>query len=222
MKKDIGLVLSSGGARGATQIGVIKTLEKQGYNIKSVSGASIGSMIAGMYARGDLYEFEQWITSLSEEEILNLLGFTLKKNGILKVDGFFEILNQKFPDKNIEDLNIPCAIAATDIISNKPIYFTKGSLYKAMRASIAIPSLIVPVRYDNTILVDGGVLNPIPIEPLPNRDKLDVFVLTHKKVTIDDLNAISIVKGFEQSLSYCSKRTGKKFIKIDAYSWKIK
>ncbi|HPM39408.1 MAG TPA: patatin-like phospholipase family protein [Bacteroidales bacterium] len=177
MKEDIGLVLSSGGARGATQIGVIKTLEKQGYNIKSVSGASIGSMIAGMYARGDLYEFEQWITSLSEEEILNLLGFTLKKNGILKVDGFFEILNQKFPDKNIEDLNIPCAIAATDIISNKPIYFTKGSLYKAMRASIAIPSLIVPVRYDNTILVDGGVLNPIPIEPLPNRDKLDVFVI---------------------------------------------
>jgi len=78
-EKDIGLVLSSGGARGATQIGVIKTLEKQGYNIKSVSGASIGSMIAGMYARGDLYEFEQWITSLSEEEILNLLGFTLKK-----------------------------------------------------------------------------------------------------------------------------------------------
>ncbi|HNT71386.1 MAG TPA: patatin-like phospholipase family protein, partial [Bacteroidales bacterium] len=63
------------------------------------------------------------------------------------------------------------------IISNKPIYFTKGSLYKAMRASIAIPSLIVPVRYDNTILVDGGVLNPIPIEPLPNRDKLDVFVI---------------------------------------------
>jgi NTE family protein len=177
MKKDIGLVLSSGGARGATQIGVIKTLEKQGYNIKSVSGASIGSMIAGMYARGDLYEFEQWITSLSEEEILNLLGFTLKKNGILKVDGFFEILNQKFPDKNIEDLNIPCAIAATDIISNKPIYFTKGSLYKAMRASIAIPSLIVPVQYDNTILVDGGLLDPVPIEPLPNKDKLKIFVI---------------------------------------------
>ncbi len=177
MKKDIGLVLSSGGARGATQIGVIKALEKQGYNIKSVSGASIGSMIAGMYARGDLYEFEQWITSFTEEEILNMLGFTLRKNGILKVDGFFEILNEKFPDKNIEDLNIPCAIAATDILSNKPIYFTEGSLYKAMRASIAIPSLIVPVHYNNTILVDGGVLNPIPIESLPNRDKLDVFVI---------------------------------------------
>lgn len=177
MKKDIGLVLSSGGARGATQIGVIKTLEKQGYNIKSVSGASIGSMIAGMYARGDLYEFEQWITSFTEEEILNMLGFTLRKNGILKVDGFFEILNEKFPDKNIEDLNIPCAIAATDILSNKPIYFTEGSLYKAMRASIAIPSLIVPVHYNNTILVDGGVLNPIPIESLPNRDKLNVFVI---------------------------------------------
>ncbi|HPZ35902.1 MAG TPA: patatin-like phospholipase family protein, partial [Bacteroidales bacterium] len=177
MKKDIGLVLSSGGARGATQIGVIKTLEKQGYNIKSVSGASIGSMIAGMYARGDLYEFEQWITSFTEDEILNMLGFTLKKNGILKVDSFFEILNQKFPDKNIEDLNIPCAIAATDIISSKPIYFTEGSLYKAMRASIAIPSLIVPVHYNSTILVDGGVLNPIPIESLPNRDKLDVFVI---------------------------------------------
>lgn len=177
MKKDIGLVLSSGGARGATQIGVIKTLEKHGYKIKSVSGASIGSMIAGMYARGDLYEFEQWICSFTEEEILNMLGFTLKRNGILKVDSFFEILNQKFPDKNIEDLNIPCAIAATDIIGNKPIYFTKGSLYKAMRASISIPSLIVPVHYDNTILVDGGVLDPIPIEPLPNRDKLEVFVI---------------------------------------------
>lgn len=177
MKKDIGLVLSSGGARGATQIGVIKTLEKQGYNIKSVSGASIGSMIAGMYARGDLYEFEQWITSFTEEEILNMLGFTLKKNGILKVDSFFEILNQKFPDKNIEDLNIPCAIAATDLIKNKPLYFTKGSLYKAMRASIAIPSLIVPVQYDNTILVDGGLLDPVPIEPLPNKDKLKIFVI---------------------------------------------
>lgn len=106
-----------------------------------------------------------------------MLGFTLKKNGILKVDSFFEILNQKFPDKNIEDLNIPCAIAATDLIKNKPLYFTKGSLYKAMRASIAIPSLIVPVQYDNTILVDGGLLDPVPIEPLPNKDKLKIFVI---------------------------------------------
>lgn len=208
MNKEIGLVLSSGGARGAAQIGVIKALEKQDYKIKSLSGSSIGSIILGMYARGELLEFEKWITSFTEDEIVNMLGFTLKKNGILKVDGFFEILNEKFPDKNIEDLKIPCAIVATDIINNESVVFNKGSLYKAIRASISIPSLIIPVYYNDTILVDGGVLEPIPINALPYSDILDVYVINlyakeeGKSIIKEQIKDVSDTKQEKKSRRY--------------------
>jgi len=164
MKQNVALVLSSGGSRGLAHIGVINELEKHGFQISSVSGSSIGSVIGGLYAMGKIQEYTTWAKTLNRKAIWGLMDFTLTTNGLLKGDKVFKKLKTFIPDMNIEDMPIPFAAVATDILHEKEVVFTKGSFYKAARASVAIPAIFTPVKYADTILVDGGVLNPIPIE----------------------------------------------------------
>ena len=164
MGKSVALVLSSGGARGLAHVGVIEELEKQGYRITSVAGSSIGSWVGGMYAMGQLNHFTELVCSLNRLEIFNLMNFTLSTHGVLSVDRAFRKMEKEIPDVLIEDLKIPYVAMATDIINKKEVAFTAGSLYKAIRASIAIPAIITSVREHDRILVDGGVLNPLPIK----------------------------------------------------------
>ncbi len=178
MEKKVALVLSSGGARGLIHIGVIEELEKQGYTITSISGSSMGAFIGGMYAMGKLKEFSKWVCTLNRLDVFNLMDFTLSKCGVLKADKVFKKIEQTIPDVLIEDLNIPFVAMATDIVNNKEIAFTKGSLYKAIRASIAMPAIITSVHEKNRILVDGGVLNPLPIKQVERSDG-DILVVVN-------------------------------------------
>ncbi|RLD52773.1 MAG: patatin [Bacteroidetes bacterium] len=162
-KQPISLVLSSGGARGIAHIGVIEELEKQGYEIKSVAGSSMGSVVAGVYAAGYLKEFKEWLLNLKRANVLNLMDFTFSKNGLIKGEKVFRTMQTFIPDKLIEDCNIPYAAVATDILNEKEIVFTEGSMYEALRASTAIPTIFKPVNKEHVILVDGGVLNPLPL-----------------------------------------------------------
>lgn len=175
MEKSVALVLSSGGARGLAQIGVMEELEKQGFCITSVAGTSIGSWIGGMYAMGQLNHFTESVCSLNRLEILSLMNFTLSTHGVLSVERAFRKMEREIPDVLIEDLKIPYVAMATDIINKKEVAFTEGSLYKAIRASIAIPAIITPVREHNRILVDGGLLNPLPIKQV-YRNPGDILV----------------------------------------------
>ncbi len=178
MKKNVALVLSSGGARGVAHIGVINELIKQGYNITSVSGTSMGALVGGMYASGNLKTFENWMCSLSKLAVFNLVDFTLSLNGLIKGDKILKEMKEMIPDRNIETLPIPYVAVATDIINGKEIIFNKGSLYDAIRASISIPTVFTPANYNNLKLVDGGVLNPIPINCV-KRHKNDILIVVN-------------------------------------------
>lgn len=163
MQKKVSLVLSGGGARGIAHIGVIEELEKQGYEICSIAGTSMGSLVGGMYALEKLEDFKNWMLSLDKLKVFQLVDFTFSSQGLVKGDKVLGKMKQFILDENIEDLRIPYAAVAVDILNKKEVVFTKGSVYDAIRASISIPSVFTPVKKDNTLLVDGGVLNNIPV-----------------------------------------------------------
>ncbi|WP_293933712.1 patatin-like phospholipase family protein [Sphingobacterium sp. UBA6645] len=162
-KRKVSLVLGSGGARGLVQIGVIRSLEEKGYEIDEVVGCSIGALIGAAYVEGRLQQLEDWMLSINRSMIFKLLDFTNPRFGLLKGERVFESLKDIFPDKNIEDMDIPFRAIATDIKNEKEVVFEKGSVYKAIRASIAIPAVFTSVLSDDISLVDGGVVNPLPI-----------------------------------------------------------
>ena len=178
MKQKVALVLSSGGSKGLIHIGVINELEKHGFEISSISGSSIGSVIGGLYAMGKLTEYTNWVKPFTKRSIWDLMDFTISSNGLMKGEKVFNKMKTFIPDMHIEKMNIPFAAIATDIINEKEIVFTTGSFYEAVRASVAIPSIITPVKYKNTFLVDGGVLSPVPIDYV-KRTAGDILVVVN-------------------------------------------
>lgn len=170
MKKNVALVLSSGGARGIAHIGVIDELQSRGYQISSIAGTSMGALVGGMYAAESLNIFTNWILKLDKKRIFELIDFTLSRNGVIKGKRIIDEMKSMIPDRNIETLNIPFCAIATDIINNEEIFFMKGKLYDAIRASISIPSIFIPATINNMKLVDGGVLNPVPINRVKRTD----------------------------------------------------
>lgn len=163
VKKDVALVLSSGGARGLAHIGAIEELEAHGYRISSIAGCSMGALIGGVYAAGKLNEFREWMRTIDRKKMLELTDFSLSLNHLAKGTRIIEAIMEFVPDIDIEDLPIPYCAVATDLKAGREVVFNKGSLFKAIRASISLPSFYEPVQYDNMVLIDGGVMNPIPL-----------------------------------------------------------
>ena len=163
MKKKIALVLSGGGARGLAHIGAIETLESHGYEITSIAGCSMGALIGGMYAAGKLPEVKDWVLALDRRKVLSLVDFSLSLTHLVKGDRVMEALKEIVPDVNIEALPIPYTAVATDWNSGKEVVFDHGSLYDAIRASISIPLFLNPVRREDMLLVDGGLVNSLPL-----------------------------------------------------------
>jgi NTE family protein len=174
----VSLVLSGGGARGTAHIGVIEELEKQGFEIVSISGTSMGALVGAIYSIGKMEEYKNWIYSLDKLDVFKLIDFTFSSQGLVKVDRVFKKMKEFIPDKNIEDLKIHYTAIATDITNKKEVVFTKGSIYEAVRASIAIPTVFTPVKIENSILVDGGVINNVPINHV-KRTKGDILIVVH-------------------------------------------
>ena len=162
-KKDVALVLSSGGARGLAHIGAIEELEAKGYHITSIAGCSMGALVGGVYAAGKLKEFREWMKTIDRKKMLGLTDFSLSLNHLVKGTRIIEAIMEFVPDMAIEDLPIPYCAVATDLKAGKEVVFNKGSLFEAIRASISLPSFYEPVQRDDMILIDGGVLNPIPL-----------------------------------------------------------
>lgn len=162
----ISLVLSSGGARGLVHIGAIQCLQAQGYEISCVSGSSMGALVGGIYARGELDVFAEWVRALTRNDVVRLLdigwGFG---GGLFKGERIIEVLKELIGDADIEDLPIRFTAVATDINRKREVWIERGPLFDAIRASIAIPMVFTPVRRGRQLLIDGGVLNPLPIAP---------------------------------------------------------
>jgi NTE family protein len=175
MKQKVALVLGSGGARGTAHIGVIRELEKRDYEITSIAGTSMGALVGGIYAAGKLDNYEEWLLSLSKMDIFNLVDFTLSTNGIIKADKVLREIQKFIPDYKIEELPITFAAVATDFKQKKEVILTEGSLFDAIRASISMPMVITPLRKNDTLFVDGGVLNPVPVNRVV-RQKGDILI----------------------------------------------
>jgi NTE family protein len=164
-KKTVSLVLGSGGARGLSHIGIIKWLVEHDYQIKSISGCSIGALIGGVYAAGRLPEFERWIREIDKLQIFSLLDIAWKSNGLVQGDKIINTLITLLGDQKIEDLPLYYTAVAADIENEKEVWINSGSLFDAIRASISLPLFFTPVHRNGVLLIDGGVLNPVPIAP---------------------------------------------------------
>ena len=190
MKKNVALVLSSGGPRGFAYIGAIEELLDRGYNITSIAGTSIGSLIGGMYAAGKLPEIKEWLFSLGVWKVFRLMDLTVSKNHLVGGDRVIEAMKGIVPDINIEDLEIPYKAIATDFYTGEEVVFDKGDLYKAIRASISIPSLFRPVKYGFRTLIDGGIANTMPLDRVERTDGDIMVAINVNDIDVDKVRQI--------------------------------
>lgn len=172
----VALVLGSGGARGYAHIGVIDALEARGFEIISVSGCSMGAVVGGVYAAGKLSEYRDWVSQLDYLDVVKLVDVTWSPMGAMRANKVMEKLKSLVGDMQIEDLSIPVTTVATDLVRQREVWFQKGSLLRAIRASIAVPGVITPVHQGDQVLVDGGLLNPLPILPAVAAHEADLVV----------------------------------------------
>ncbi|MHA8101119.1 patatin-like phospholipase family protein [Aquirufa nivalisilvae] len=169
-KKKVHLVLGSGGARGFAHMGVIDVLEEHDYEIISVTGCSMGAVVGGIYAAGFHEAYKDWALGLTKSKVFSLLDFTLGKHGFVKGERIFEVLSQFINVPQIEEFKIPFTAVAADMYTKKEVWFQSGDLYRALRASIAIPGIFTPVIDGEHVLVDGGVLNPLPLNVVKKQE----------------------------------------------------
>ncbi len=202
MKQKVALVLGSGGARGSAHIGVIRELISQGFEITSISGSSMGALVGGVYASGKLDEYEEWLCNLDRMDVFSLVDFTLSTNGIIKADKVLKEIKKFIPDQKIEDLPIPFTAVATDIRNKKEKVFSSGNLWEAIRASISIPFVLTPTKIDDLHFVDGGVLNPVPVNHV-KRVPGDLLVAVNVNAQIP----MHISEGIEKKPDYIDQLT---------------
>ena len=162
----VALALGSGGARGYAHIGVIEALHERGYEIAGIAGSSMGAVVGGLHAAGRLDEFADWARSLTQRTILRLLDPSITAAGVLRAEKILDAVRDILGPVSIEELPIPYTAVATDLLAGKSVWFQRGPVDEAIRASIAIPGVIAPHAFGGRLLADGGILDPLPIAPI--------------------------------------------------------
>lgn len=188
--RDISLVLGSGGARGYAHIGVIEELQAHGYAIRSIAGSSMGALVGGMHAAGRLDAFRDWALPLQRYDVLRLIDWTFRGGGFIKGERVSGLLRDMIGDVLIEDLPLAYTAVAVDLDAQREVWFSRGPLFDAIRASIAIPTVFRPHHHGGRLLVDGGLLNPLPVSPTL-RDLTDATIAV-------DVNAAAETFGDER------------------------
>ena len=173
--KTVSLVLGSGGARGLAHIGVIHVLEEKGYQIKSVAGCSAGALVGGIYVAGKLAEYEDWVRKITRFDMLNLLDIAWVGGGLVKGDKVIKLMRKLVGERLIEDLPLPFTAVATELGSGREVWLSEGPLFDAIRSSCALPIFFTPFKFGDKRLVDGGVVNPVPIAPVFH-DQTDITI----------------------------------------------
>lgn len=163
--KSISLVLGSGGARGHAHIGVIRAIEERGIEIRNIAGTSMGAVIGGIYAADKLDTYVDWAHRLGKNDVVRLLDFSFTWTSIFKGERIIEVLRELIGDCQIEDLDRGFTAVATSLDDQREIWLNSGELFRAIRASTAVPGVFAPVELNGMVLVDGGLVNPIPIAP---------------------------------------------------------
>lgn len=207
----VSLVLGSGGARGMAHIGIIQWLQENNYTIQSVAGSSIGAVVGGIFAAGKLEAYTEWVTALSKTDVLMLLDISFSWAGLFKGERIIDVLRELVGEYNIEDLPIAFTAVATDIMAGKEIWLNRGSLFDAIRASFAIPTLFTPHEYLGRKLVDGGLVNPVPIAPTL-RDLSDITIAVDLNGEAEPQQAVSVTKHPPKGKESPYKQHIKKFV----------
>jgi len=161
-KPRIGLALGAGGARGWAHIGVIRALQAAGIEPQVVCGASMGSLIGAAYAGGSLDPIEDWAQKLGWRDVLGLMDFTWR-GGLIRGERLFDFFRTRVEDHDIAGLPMPFGAVATELHTGREVWLREGAMLDAVRASIAIPGVFAPVRRAGQLLVDGGLVNPVPV-----------------------------------------------------------
>ena len=159
------LALGGGGARGYAHIGAIEALNERGIEIVSVAGTSMGALVGGLYAAGKLDGYTEWVRTLTQFDVLRLLDVSLSAPGVIRAEKIFARVRELLGGALIEDLAVPFTAVATDLLAQRAVWFQEGPLEVAVRASIAIPGVFTPVMLNGRLLVDGGLMDPLPIAP---------------------------------------------------------
>jgi NTE family protein len=163
MAKNVGLALGGGGARGWAHIGVIRALEEQAVPINYIAGTSIGALVGAIYVQDKLHRLEQFAADINMRNLLSLLDIAFPGLGLIEGDQIREFLSEYLTDAKIEDCKTPFRCVATDFLLKKEVIFDTGVMVDAVRASISMPGVFVPCQHRNAYLVDGGVMNPVPV-----------------------------------------------------------
>ena len=161
-KLRLGLALGSGSARGWAHIGVIRGLEERGIKPDLVCGTSIGALVGAAYASGELDRLEEWVTGLAWTTVVRLMDLTWR-GGLIRGTRLFTLFRTILEDREIDELPIPFGAIATELQSGRELWLRHGKVLEAVRASCAMPGLFTPVVRDGTVLVDGGLVNPVPV-----------------------------------------------------------
>jgi NTE family protein len=203
--RTVSLVLGSGGARGHAHIGVIRALEETGFEVRNISGCSIGSVIGGIYAADKLDTYRDWAFQLTRSDVVKLLDFSFSFRSLFKGERIFDVLKDLVGDRKIEDLDKRFTAVATSLEEEQEVWLNSGSLFTAMRSSTAVPGVFSPVQLDGHTLVDGGLINPLPIAPTLN-DSTDLTIAVNLAGTDDDYSPPdSVSEDDEEKNSYRDK-----------------
>ena len=173
-KPSIGLALSGGGVRGISHLGVLKALNEVGIFPNQISGSSAGAIVGVMYCQG--YSPDEVLKIVIETNYFKLMRPAISWKGLFNLDSLAELLKTYLPIDEFSALKTPLIVAATDIGKGKVVYFNQGQLIEPILASSCIPGMFEPIEYDSRYLVDGGVLNNLPVEPLKGKSDLVIGV----------------------------------------------
>jgi NTE family protein len=162
----VALALGAGGAKGLAHIGAIEEIEAQGFEIVAIAGTSMGALIGGIYAMGQMNVYRDWVSTLAKFDVFRMLDWTFTGGGLIKGEKIIGTLRELVGDTSIEELPMPFTAVATDLDREREVWLTRGSLFDAIRASIAIPTVFRPHTINGRRLLDGALLNPLPVAPL--------------------------------------------------------
>jgi NTE family protein len=183
--RTVSLVLGSGGARGHAHLGVIRALDEMGFDVRNISGCSMGSVIGGILAADKLDTYTEWAFQLKKSDVVKLLDFSFSLRSIFKGERIFDVLKELVGDRKIEDLDRRFTAVATSLNDQEEVWLNSGSLFTAMRSSTAVPGVFSPVELNGHTLVDGGLVNPLPIAPTLN-DPTDLTIAVNLAGIDDD------------------------------------
>lgn len=172
MSRRVALALGSGGARGLAHIGVIEALREDGWQIEAIAGASMGALVGGFHAAGTLGVYRDWVRTLNRQQVARLLDPGFGEGGLIKGRRLIATLQQLVGDAQIETLPLPFTAVATDLDSGEEVWLREGSLFEAIRASMAAPMVFTPHRVGGRLFSDGGLVNPLPVSALPHEHGL--------------------------------------------------